>query len=517
MMNRIIFSLFSLVFLFTSCTVYKKTTATDDGHISINFVQINDVYEIAPLNNGKDGGIARVATLKKKYVQENKNTLLLMAGDFLSPSVYNSLKYKGESIKGKQMVEALNAAGLDIAIFGNHEFDIKEAELQQRINESSFQWISSNTFHKKKDGKISPFAKTNTGKPEDPFPKTFIKTFTDADGTTAKIGFFAVTLPFNKASYVFYEDALAAAKKSFSYLIDSVDAVIAITHQTIEEDRILASEIPGLSLIMGGHEHDQHFEKHWDIYISKAMANARSAYVLTLNINKKNKQVSVTPKLEKMDEQVALDSNTHKVVTKWVNIANESYAALGFEPGKIIVNNMQPLDGRETEVRSYSTNLCKLIVSAMQSAAPQSPVVIMNAGSIRVDDILQMPVTQYDILRTLPYGGAIKEADITGSLLVQILDAGTKNKGTGGYLLYNETIRYNPELKNWSIGDTVIDPAKIFRVALTDFLLTGGEANLDFLKPGNSGILKVYDTENSLSNPRADIRRAVIQYLQARQ
>ena len=120
MMNRIIFSLFSLVFLFTSCTVYKKTTATDDGRISINFVQINDVYEIAPLNNGKDGGIARVATLKKKYVQENKNTLLLMAGDFLSPSVYNSLKYKGESIKGKQMVEALNAAGLDIAIFGNH-------------------------------------------------------------------------------------------------------------------------------------------------------------------------------------------------------------------------------------------------------------------------------------------------------------------------------------------------------------------------------------------------------------
>jgi len=94
MMNRIIFSLFSLVFLFTSCTVYKKTTATDDGRISINFVQINDVYEIAPLNNGKDGGIARVATLKKKYVQENKNTLLLMAGDFLSPSVYNSLKYK---------------------------------------------------------------------------------------------------------------------------------------------------------------------------------------------------------------------------------------------------------------------------------------------------------------------------------------------------------------------------------------------------------------------------------------
>jgi len=32
----------------------------------------------------------------------------------------------------------MNAAGMDLVVFGNHEFDIKESELQLRLNESTF-------------------------------------------------------------------------------------------------------------------------------------------------------------------------------------------------------------------------------------------------------------------------------------------------------------------------------------------------------------------------------------------
>ena len=119
-----------ILFLFASCTTYHKATSTDDGRIAVNFVQINDVYEIAPLDNGNAGGMARIATLKQQYVKQNPNTFLVIAGDFLSPSVYNSLAYNKEYIRGKQMVEAMNAAGMDIAIFGNHELDLKENELR---------------------------------------------------------------------------------------------------------------------------------------------------------------------------------------------------------------------------------------------------------------------------------------------------------------------------------------------------------------------------------------------------
>ena len=151
-MNRF-FSSAGIIFfiLFSSCSTTRNATAAkDDGKIEVVFVQVNDVYEIAPLAGGTQGGMARVATLKKDYKAKNPNTLLVIGGDFLSPSVYNSLQYQGKPIRGQQMVESMNAAGLDLAVFGNHEFDIKENELQDRMNESGFDWFSSNTFHKQK-------------------------------------------------------------------------------------------------------------------------------------------------------------------------------------------------------------------------------------------------------------------------------------------------------------------------------------------------------------------------------
>ncbi|MDQ6815231.1 MAG: metallophosphoesterase, partial [Bacteroidota bacterium] len=238
-----------------SCKTTRNVTsqATDDGKIEVVFVQVNDVYEIAPIAGGKEGGMARVAALKKQFKQLNPNTFLVMSGDFLSPSVYNSLQYQGKRIRGAQMVESMNAAGMDIATFGNHEFDISEKELQERINESRFLWVSSNTFHKI-NGATIPFVRTGAGG-EMPFPETYCMSLKDKDGTTAKIGFIGITLPSNPADFVYYKDPLDAAKQAYNKIKDSVDAVVAITHQAIADDILLAKELPGLAAILGGHEH----------------------------------------------------------------------------------------------------------------------------------------------------------------------------------------------------------------------------------------------------------------------
>jgi len=199
-----------LIVTASSCRTARTGAAKDDNKLTAVFVQVNDVYEIAPLEGGKVGGMARVATLKKQYLQKNPNTFLVMAGDFVSPSVYNSLSYKNERIRGKQMIESMNAAGMDFAIFGNHEFDITEKELQSRIDESKFQWISSNAFHLQ-NGNVTPFAKRGTSLSD--FPTAHILSLRDADGTTARIGLIGLVLPFNKADYVQYTDALNSAKE----------------------------------------------------------------------------------------------------------------------------------------------------------------------------------------------------------------------------------------------------------------------------------------------------------------
>ncbi|MEP7164070.1 MAG: bifunctional metallophosphatase/5'-nucleotidase [Ferruginibacter sp.] len=506
-MKKIFRNTVVILFITSSCTAVRYTTSNkDDGIIRVNFVQVNDVYEIAPLAGGTEGGMARVATIKQKYLDLNPNTYLLMAGDFISPSVYNSLRFEGKAIRGRQMIDAMNAAGFDLAIFGNHEFDVKESELQERINESRFQWIASNTFHRQNEISI-PFAKTNSAGTT-PFPAAFIKTISDADGTVARIGFIGLTIPFNKAGYVSYTDALATAKDLYNKLKDSTDAVVAITHQSMEEDEILAREIPGLAAIMGGHEHDQHFEKLGKVPITKAMANAKSAFIVTLSINKNKHKIKVFTKLEILDENIVLDSACNSVVEHWVKIAEDNYASLGFDARKVVFNSGDPLDGRETEIRKGRTNLTRLIVAGIAAAAPKAAVIMMNAGSIRVDDLMQMPVTQYDIIRTLPFGGSIREVDMKGSLLLQIFEQGLKNKGSGGYLHFNDAVSFDADTHLWIVGNIPVDSFKIYRVALPDFLLTGGESNLGFLKPDNREIVKV------LPDAVSDIRLAVINYLE---
>ena len=73
-------------------------------------------------------------------MKENPNTIFTLGGDTLSPSV------ETRTYKGAQMIDAWNAVGIDYAVFGNHEFDMKTDVLLERMKESSFQWLGANVF-----------------------------------------------------------------------------------------------------------------------------------------------------------------------------------------------------------------------------------------------------------------------------------------------------------------------------------------------------------------------------------
>jgi 2',3'-cyclic-nucleotide 2'-phosphodiesterase (5'-nucleotidase family) len=495
----------------SACKTARNAATKDDGKIEVVFVQVNDVYEIAPISGGKEGGMARVATLKKQYQQANPNTFMVMSGDFVSPSIYSGLVYNGKRVRGAQMIETMNAAGMNFVCFGNHEFDITESELQDRINESRFTWISANAFHKTKDG-VVPFKRSAIANAGD-VPKSYIMKVKDKDGTTAKIGFIGVVLTSNRAEFVSYDEPLAAAKQVYNQIKDSVDAVVAITHQDTTADRRLAEELPGLAAILGGHEHIGYEGKAGNVYITKGKSNARTAYVVKLDIDKKNKSVKVTPEVKEIDASLALDSATNVVVNKWGSIVDKSYAALGFDTKKVIIASGEPLEAREQFTYRSSSNFTKLITDAMASACPQADVVIVNSGSLRLDDILTPPITQYDIIRSLPYGGGIREADMKGSLLIHILEAGRQNLYKGGWLQYSPVV-YNASTSVFTINNAPIDANKTYRVALNDFLFTGKEINLDFLNPNNPDIVKVYPAETAIGDPRSDIRLAIVKYLE---
>src|SRR5712664_4755499 len=66
-------------------------------NVRVTLLQVNDVYQFAPVDGGTRGGLARVLTLRKEIMSESPHALYLLAGDTISPSV------ESNTYQGKQM------------------------------------------------------------------------------------------------------------------------------------------------------------------------------------------------------------------------------------------------------------------------------------------------------------------------------------------------------------------------------------------------------------------------------
>lgn len=478
---------------------------TDDHKINFTFLQINDVYEIAPIQGGEFGGMARVETVHQELLQENPNTMLFLAGDFLNPSLLGTIKVDGERVKGKQMVEVMNAMNFDLVAFGNHEFDVSQKELQQRLNESNFPWISANVKLKTKEEAI-PFYKEKNGQKE-AVGETFIKEISDKDGTKIKIGFISVCIPSNPKDYVEYGNMFVKARASYAAIKDSVDIVFGLTHVKIANDKRIAKLIPDLPLIMGGHEHTNSLDSIGNVLIAKADANAKTVYIHRISYDKKTKKTKVTSQLKEINPSIQPDKKVAIIVDKWQTILTAKIKDIIPNPDEIIFSAKTPLDGRDTPIRSQQTNLGQVITAAMSFAFDDNvDAALVNGGSIRIDDQLRGNITPVDIFRVLPYGGDIVKVKIKGRLLKRVLDYGKLAASTGAYLhRHNVTIQE----KDWFIGGEKINLNKTYTIAFSDYLLKGFD--IPFLSDKNKEVYSVYHPKETELG--FDIRKAVVSYL----
>ncbi len=503
--QKLVLSVFITCF-FLSCVPGKKTTIKDDGTIQFTFLQLNDVYEIAPIQGGKYGGLARVATVHEELLQENKNTLLFMAGDFLNPSLLGTVKHEGERIRGKQMIEVLNAMQFDLVAFGNHEFDLPRTALQARLNESTFPWISSNVYEKKEEG-IARFSSHQEEK-SIPVHDTYIKELIDADGTKVRIGFISVCIPSNPKPYVLYKDIFLEATRAYESIKDSVDLVIGLTHVTMAQDKELLRLLPNIPLIMGGHEHSNQLASVGNRFVTKADANAKTAYIHRLSFDTKTGKTRVDSQLKSIDDSIKSDLKILAIVEKWQTILRTKIKEIIPAPEAVIYTTAIPLEGRDTPTRSVQTNLGALITKSMSYAYQDSiDCALVNGGSIRIDDVLENDMTAVTVFRVLPYGGPVLKITVTGSLLEQILNYGEKAAGTGAYLQRHLISRNSAG--EWLVQNKSIHRNATYTVAISDYLLKGFD--IPFLSEENKEVLSVYRPKSN--EIAADIRRAVVLFL----
>lgn len=457
----------------------------------LTIVHLNDIYEITPVEGGRSGGLARAATVVSQLKRTNAPVLVTLGGDYVSPSALGTARVNGEALAGRHMVDVLNASGLQWATLGNHEFDISEAAFKARMSEQKFKVVVSNAT----DAQGQPFANT---------VRTAIVTVT-AGGRPVRIGLIGIIIDSNKKPWVKYLPPVETAKTVVAELAGKVDAIVALTHLSLAGDAELAEAVPQINLILGGHEHENWMLRRGAHFtpIIKADANVRSLAIVSMSFGAKGTRPTVDARLQVVDDRIKPLPAVDALVKKWTAAAFDAFRRDGFTPEASVVTLSEPLDGREATVRNREGKLTQIIANALKHAA-NAEIGIFNGGSVRVDDVLTPgPLTEYDIIRVLPFGGKVVRASFEGALLAKVLDQGLGNAGTGGYLHSSDgAVRTSA---GWVINSAPLDPARRYVVGISDFLLTGGETNLAYLTRNNAG---VHDAEDL-----GDVRRAMIDEL----
>jgi 2',3'-cyclic-nucleotide 2'-phosphodiesterase (5'-nucleotidase family) len=372
----------------------------------VRFLLINDVYVADTMADGR-GGLARVATVHTRLVDQGP-ILFVLAGDVLSPSLLS--KY----YSGRQMVEALNAAKLDYATFGNHEFELDRDTLVARIAASNFKWISSNC----------------TESNGTPFPKVLPWDTLRVSGH--KVGLFGLTLIGNYRRYVRCGNPDSAAHLAIDTLgALGADLIVAITHQTVAADRDLLSREPKLDLVLGGHEHEAHDSVISGRHVLKADANARTAQFVTLWGGKEKWRQAVG--LVPIDSHLPPDTTVSRVVESWEDSLRQR---LG--PERTIATTTIPIDARDEVSRKRESVLGDLVTDAIR-AETGADVALINAGSMRLDDVIRPgPLTNYQLESIFLFADEtrIVTFPVAGGRLRELLEHGVSDSalGKGGFL-----------------------------------------------------------------------------------
>jgi 5'-nucleotidase / UDP-sugar diphosphatase len=421
----------------------------------LTILQINDVYSTLPVDG--IGGLARVATLKRRIGANGHPVIMVLAGDFLSPSVASSI------FKGEQMVASLNAAGLDLVTLGNHEFDFGRDVLLQRMAEAKFQWVVSNVLD------------TKTGKPIGGAAPYVLR-----DAGPLKVGFIGLCLktPLNNANQAgirFTDPLLAAARYIPILKRRGANVIVAITHLGFEDDRALVRRFPEIDLVVGGHEHYPITASENHALVSKAGSEAKWAARIDINRTSTG-TIERFYELIPITSAIADDPQTAQVVASYE-------ARLGKELDEVVGTSTVGLDA--TGLREISeSNLGNLVADALR-ADVGADIGLTNAGAIRGDRLYPAgPLTRRTLLAMHPFGNVNCEIAITGRVLLAALNNGVSKLPTGAGQfpqVSGLSMKVNPRappgnrVTGVMVSGQPLDPDKTYTLALPDYVLKGGD------------------------------------------
>jgi len=386
-----------------------------DEELTMVIIATSDLQsQVEPFRNSTGsyvGGFGRISTMQREIGKEADATLLVSSGDDLAGTLY-------DMYSGRPEMESMAAAGYDVVCPGNHEFDFGAKKYRNSTDFASFPIVCSNM------------------EIDDPGLSRAIAQSVILEEPGVKIGVFGLMTPdlariSSPGEGVLVDpDVCGISKKMVEELrSDGADLVIAITHTGVEIDRQIAGEVPGIDLIVGGHDHEYIYEtvtgpdKRETIIVQDGIRGERLG---VLRFTYSDKRIR-NPEWSWVwiDNTTESDPVVERIIDPYLSQYRERLAlAIG--------KTLTPLDTRKSTVRTGEAAAGNLITDAWQDWFPESQIVFINGGGIRGDTVYPPGnITYLTLYEMLPYRDEIVAIPMKGSDIRQALECSASALGPG--------------------------------------------------------------------------------------
>jgi 5'-nucleotidase len=432
---------------------YASKTAT--------LLYFNDAHEIGPvLTGGQDrGGVARLATAIYTVRGENPATSVILGGDIGGGTLFGGLYY------GFPMVEAFNLIGIDLATFGNHDFDFGVDNARALVAASEFPWITSNLV----DAEGEPFIDGGTWEVQ--------------RVGKVRVGFIGLTdaIDTTMASDDLNEvDAIEAARAAIDDMTAStkVDIVIAVAQYPMVDGRALVQAVPEIDGVFLEEmaEYESVIEYEGGVPLMASEGNMGS--MIRLDIVKQRGHYVLTPSVVEVDRTVAPDPELR---------ALEEYYAADMEANlsTVLATLVTPL--LLSGSRYQETALGDFVADAYR-AYHGTQIGWMNGGGLRTD-ALGPNFTKRDAYAIVPFDNKVMAVEASGAGIVQALEQAVSRVATsgGGFpqvsgmsYAYSPSAPVGARVSDVRVAGAPIDLAATYTVAVTNYVFKGGDGVTGF-------------------------------------
>ncbi len=463
--------------------VASSPYAAESATTQLTVLHVNDYHgRVLPfVDNQIDpqkpvGGAAYMAAMiKAERAQNPGGAILLAAGDMFQGSPVSNLFH------GAPVIKVMNELRFDAMALGNHEFDWGMAALTRLRKQARFPFLSANIVDR--HGHLLPGIRPYIILQRKHTKIAIIGLTTPETGYTTK--------PDNVRGLTFLSAGTVLPRLITTVRQQGACIVIALSHMGFDADKVLASSVAGIDVIVGGHSHTEVPEPYKaasGTIIVQAGAYGVYLGVLQLNIDASTGKVTGYTdrsglKLVSAGSQDKADRQTALIVKTYSDLVKKPFAAMVGE------TTVDLVAGRTSE-----TNLGNLVADAMREDSG-AQIAFENSGGIRAN-IPSGKITMEQLYNVLPFDNVIVSMNLAGARVKEVLEQG----GAGEFgLLQMSGINVTYDLSRPS-GDRVtkaeingkpLDPGKTYTVVTNDFLAAGGD-KVTTLKQGEN--LKYGDT-----------------------